>query len=181
MTARRRSEGSSTTSSPSGASTFGGTSSDGTENDDQTVPARCGATETPLTSDAPSLTGSPANSAPTTGQSLTPRVLEHLNFQVLTPTLRTVGQLIAEDCTHREIAVILGESETWVAARVQELREAVLEQLRERAQHIEMEVREHLESVRGSTASAATASTRKRRTGNRVGTSRTSAPPATEH
>jgi len=108
--------------------------------------------------------------------SLTPGILQHVDFQALTPILRTVGQLIAEDCTQKEIARILGVTEQAVANMVGELREALLEQVRARARELEEGVRARLAEARSSTARAAGgAASSKPRTGSPGGPSQRAA------
>jgi predicted MarR family transcription regulator len=67
--------------------------------------------------------------------------------------LQEIGPFLARGLTYREIGTEVGRSEDWVAARVAEIREALVAEALKRADSMRDDVRERIEALsRSSTA-----------------------------
>lgn len=71
-----------------------------------------------------------------------------IDFTLLPETLLTVGQMLSEGYTQRQIAASMGRPESWVSGRVQELKAWIVEQALERADELVDGVRARLAEAR---------------------------------
>lgn len=67
-----------------------------------------------------------------------------VDLAALPPTLRTIGSLVSQELTQAEMAKRMGISEAGVSKLVAELRVAIVEQARSRAEELPEAVRERL-------------------------------------
>lgn len=92
------------------------------------------------------------------------RIFELIDFESLPGETQPIARMLTDGLTQTEIATSLGRSEDYVASRIRELRLALLDQALSRLDDLDVELREHVERLHMSIATAAGGRTGKRRT-----------------
>ena len=81
-----------------------------------------------------------------TRASKTTAILEFVDWQALPPRARAIarrlGPMLSDGFTLAEIGRHFGKSEDWASTRVQELRTAIVEQVRQRQAEYDRQIRE---------------------------------------
>lgn len=88
-----------------------------------------------------------------------------IDFDLLPAETQPIARMLTDGFAQTEISKATGMSEEKVGALVRQLREAMIDQALDRADRLDADLREHLLSLRSSTASVGGGRTGKRRTG----------------